>query len=295
MSASDAAQVWLSMTSRSVTTAGLSLGVSSPTNGCPGTGASMRTLRAASLRARSLASAVMRATLTPGPGSRRYWVTTGPGTASATLTWTLNDSNVSSIDAALPTISSSGTSPRSLGGQEHAKARQLPAAVLLRGRGGGRHSVGDANERLLAPGGSFVGLGFGRCSLGFRPRPVSLLLGVRSLGRRKPWPRAGIRGGNHRYQTDGQVAAGPDDDASGPHHGFGAPRGGGHAVGESQDSGHGQNQECGNVANGCPDGRPDEPANYTAAFGLPPGWRRRRQGRSWPPAPPRIRLPRRSG
>ena len=61
-------------------------GISTPTYGSPGIGASIRMLRADRASARLSASPSIRLSLTPGSTSRAYWVTTGPSWMRATFT-----------------------------------------------------------------------------------------------------------------------------------------------------------------------------------------------------------------
>ena len=155
-----------------------------------------------------------------------------------------------------------------LGGQQQLNARELPAAVLLWGRGYGGHPVRDANKRLLAPGGRLVGLFLGRRVADGILGSGVFPLGVGAIRRSEPWAGAGVGGRNNLQQTTAQEANGLDQESPGPQHGFGAPGRRGQAVGQSQHGGHGQNEERWDITNRGSHGRPDQPADCAAARGL---------------------------
>ena len=76
----------LASTSLSVTRSNAEFGISTPTYGSPGIGASIRMLRAASASARLSERLSIRLSLMPGSTSRAYCVTTGPSWMRATFT-----------------------------------------------------------------------------------------------------------------------------------------------------------------------------------------------------------------
>ena len=78
--------VRLASTSFRVTRSNAEFGISTPTYGSPGIGASIRMLRAASASARLSDRPSIRLSLMPGSTSSAYWVTTGPSWIRATFT-----------------------------------------------------------------------------------------------------------------------------------------------------------------------------------------------------------------
>ena len=144
----------------------------------------------------------------------------------------------------------------------------MPATVLRRRRGGGGYSVGDANQRLLAPRGPVVSLILARLVLNGYLSTSFRLGGLGSVRRREPRTRARVGSSDDPQKTGAQEAGRQDDEPPRPHHGFGAPGRRDQAVGQSQDGGHGKNQEGRDAADSGPHGGPDEPANCAAASRL---------------------------
>ena len=127
----------LARTSFSVTRSKAEFGISIPTYGSPGIGASIRMLRAESASARLSERPSIRLSFTPGSTSRAYWVTTGPSWMRATFTPMPKCASVSRIRSPLAVRSScaaddSGAfASRSIAGSSHTRSTGSRAASLL--------------------------------------------------------------------------------------------------------------------------------------------------------------------